>query len=96
MCIPSRYTKGRTNTADAIRYARETSFTPQNGMRSNAVHIAIIVTDGKIMYCNNDLFSPQTRMHKFIDCKHYPCHKVINHQTGKSTSTCFKQIKYNL
>ena len=52
MCIASRYTKGRTNTADAIRYARETSFTPQNGMRSNAVHIAIIVTDGKIMTIN--------------------------------------------
>ena len=52
MCIASRYTKGRTNTADAIRYARETSFTPQNGMRSNAVHIAIIVTDGKMMTIN--------------------------------------------
>ena len=52
MCIASRYTKGRTNTADAIRYARETSFTPQNGMRSNAVHIAIIVTDGKKMIFN--------------------------------------------
>ena len=52
MRIASRYTKGRTNTADAIRYARETSFTPQNGMRSNAVQIATIVTDGKMITIN--------------------------------------------
>ena len=52
LLIVSRYTKGGTNTADAIRYAREMSFTPQNGMRSDAVHIAIIVTDGNIMTIN--------------------------------------------
>ena len=49
LLISSRYTKGGTNTADAIKYARETAFSPQNGMRSNAAHIAIIVTDGKII-----------------------------------------------
>ena len=49
ICIAFRYTKGETNTADAIRYARETAFTPQNGMRPIAAHIAIIVTDGKNM-----------------------------------------------
>ena len=52
ICLSSRYTKGGTNTADAIRYARETVFTTQNGMRPNASHIAIIVTDGKIMTIN--------------------------------------------
>ena len=43
-----RYTGSATNTADAIRYARETAFLPQNGQRPNAAQIAIIVTDGKI------------------------------------------------
>ena len=49
ICIVSRYTQGGTHTADAIRYARETAFTPQNGMRPNAAHIAIIVTDGEVL-----------------------------------------------
>ena len=35
-----------------MRYARETAFTPQNGMRPFAAHIAIIVTDGKNMTIN--------------------------------------------
>ena len=50
--IASRYTQGGTNTADAIRYARDTSFTPQNGKRPHAAQIALIVTDGKHMTIN--------------------------------------------
>lgn len=44
-----RYTSGTTHTGDAIKYARQTSFSTQNGMRPNAAKIAIIVTDGKIL-----------------------------------------------
>ena len=54
-CITSRYTKGGTNTADAIRYARETAFTLQNGMRPNSARIALIVTDGKNMTIYNTI-----------------------------------------
>ncbi|KAK3591356.1 hypothetical protein CHS0354_040317 [Potamilus streckersoni] len=43
----TRYTSGTTNTADAIKYARETAFTTQNGARSNAAKIAIVITDGE-------------------------------------------------
>ena len=35
-----------TNTAEAIRYMRETMFTRRNGDRSNAPNSAIIITDG--------------------------------------------------
>ena len=35
-----------TNTAAAIRYMRNTMFTPQNGDRSSAPNVAIIITDG--------------------------------------------------
>lgn len=41
------YISGGTNTADAIKYARQTSFLAANGARSGASKIAIIVTDGK-------------------------------------------------
>ncbi|KAL3859113.1 hypothetical protein ACJMK2_009345 [Sinanodonta woodiana] len=43
----TRYSAGTTNTADAIKYARETAFTTQNGARSNAAKIAIVITDGE-------------------------------------------------
>lgn len=42
-----RYISGGTNTADALKYARETSFQNVNGARSNAAKIAIVITDGK-------------------------------------------------
>ena len=42
-----RYTSGTTHTADALKYARETAFKTQNGMRPNAAKIAIVITDGK-------------------------------------------------
>lgn len=42
-----QYISGGTNTADAIKYARETSFLSANGARSQTSKIAIIVTDGK-------------------------------------------------
>ncbi|XP_035826806.1 uncharacterized protein LOC101848762 [Aplysia californica] len=41
------YTKGGTNTDKALKYATDTSFTTANGMRPNAAHIAIVVTDGQ-------------------------------------------------
>ncbi|XP_033755763.1 cartilage matrix protein-like [Pecten maximus] len=40
------YVAGGTNTADALKYARETSFTTANGKRPNAAQIAIVITDG--------------------------------------------------
>ncbi|XP_060600216.1 uncharacterized protein LOC132753729 isoform X4 [Ruditapes philippinarum] len=43
----TKYTSGTTHTGDAIKYARQTSFSVQNGMRPNAAKIAIIVTDGQ-------------------------------------------------
>ena len=42
-----RYTSGSTHTSDALKYARETAFKTQNGMRPNAAKIAIVITDGK-------------------------------------------------
>lgn len=42
-----RYISGGTNTADALKYARETSFQTVNGARGNAAKIAIVITDGK-------------------------------------------------
>ncbi|XP_061197993.1 uncharacterized protein LOC133206079 [Saccostrea echinata] len=42
-----RYISGGTNTADALKYARETSFQTANGARNNAAKIAIVITDGK-------------------------------------------------
>lgn len=41
------YISGGTNTADALKYARTTSFLPANGARGNAAKIAIVITDGK-------------------------------------------------
>ncbi|KAH3775135.1 hypothetical protein DPMN_176532, partial [Dreissena polymorpha] len=41
------YTGQTTHTDEAIKYARETSFSAANGMRGNAAKIAIIVTDGQ-------------------------------------------------
>ncbi|XP_021364449.1 uncharacterized protein LOC110457477 [Mizuhopecten yessoensis] len=41
------YITGGTNTADALKYARETSFTAANGVRPNSAKIAIVITDGK-------------------------------------------------
>ncbi|XP_052786251.1 cartilage matrix protein-like [Mya arenaria] len=43
----TQYTSGTTHTAEAIKYARETSFSTANGMRANVAKVAIIVTDGK-------------------------------------------------
>ncbi|WAR12942.1 CO6A6-like protein, partial [Mya arenaria] len=43
----TQYTSGTTHTAEAIKYARETSFSAANGMRANVAKVAIIVTDGK-------------------------------------------------
>ena len=47
-----RYTSGTTHTADALKYARETAFKTQNGMRPNAAKIAIVITDGRSDYEN--------------------------------------------
>ena len=43
-----RYTSGTTHTSDALKYARETAFKTQNGMRPNAAKIAIVITDGNV------------------------------------------------
>ena len=43
----NRYTGGNTDTAAALRFARTNLFTTTYGMRPNAAHIAIVVTDGK-------------------------------------------------
>ena len=48
------YTSGTTHTAEAIKYARETSFSSANGMRTNAAKIAIIVTDGN-KFCHRSI-----------------------------------------
>ncbi|XP_053405709.1 cartilage matrix protein-like isoform X2 [Mercenaria mercenaria] len=37
----------KTNTASAIKYMVNTMFTPRYGSRRNAVHVAVIITDGK-------------------------------------------------
>ena len=57
-----RYVSGGTNTADAIKYARQTSFTAANGMRQNAAKIAIIITDGK-----SNRYTPFNHFKYFID-----------------------------
>ena len=44
-----RYTSGTTHTADALKYATDTAFKTQNGMRPNAAKIAIVITDGKLL-----------------------------------------------
>lgn len=41
------YIAGGTNTADALKYARQTSFTTANGARAHSAKIAIVITDGK-------------------------------------------------
>ncbi|GFO24025.1 LOW QUALITY PROTEIN: collagen alpha-5(vi) chain [Plakobranchus ocellatus] len=43
----TQYTAGGTNTDTALKYATDTSFTAANGMRPNAAHIAIVITDGQ-------------------------------------------------
>lgn len=42
-----RYISGGTNTGDALKYARQTSYLAANGARNNAAKIAIVITDGK-------------------------------------------------
>lgn len=42
-----QYISGGTNTADALKYARLTSFLTANGARGAASKIAIVITDGK-------------------------------------------------
>ena len=49
LLTPCRYTGGGTNTEKALEFARTTSFQTQYGMRKNAAHIAIVVTDGKCL-----------------------------------------------
>lgn len=38
---------GTTNTADALRYMRETMFRPENGDRPEYQNVAILITDGR-------------------------------------------------
>ena len=40
------YTRGTTNTAAALRYARQTLFSTGNGNRNNARDILVVITDG--------------------------------------------------
>ena len=40
------YTRGTTNTAEALRYSRETMFTSNNGERDGVPNIMIVITDG--------------------------------------------------
>ena len=40
------YKRGTTNTAEALRYSRETMFTVANGDRSSAPNIMVVITDG--------------------------------------------------
>ncbi len=40
------YSRGTTNTAAALRYARETMFTAGNGDREGVPNIAVVLTDG--------------------------------------------------
>lgn len=41
-----RYNSGKTFTADALRYVRETMFTARNGDRPTARNVVLLVTDG--------------------------------------------------
>ena len=41
------YTRGSTNTAAALQYARNNMFTQSNGDRSNARNVAFLITDGQ-------------------------------------------------
>lgn len=40
------YLGGRTYTAEAIKYASQTSFNPVHGARNNVPHITVLVTNG--------------------------------------------------
>ena len=39
-----------TNTSGAIRYMRQTMFTPENGARNNVPWLGIVITDGISTY----------------------------------------------
>lgn len=41
------YTGGGTDTARALAYATDTSFTTLNGMRTTAAQVAVVITDGQ-------------------------------------------------
>ena len=45
--LPPYYTGGTTNTADAIKVARETMFTPDQGDQQGVPNILVVITDGK-------------------------------------------------
>lgn len=40
------YRRGRTHTADAIRYVTQTTYNPIHGARGNVPHVAVLVTNG--------------------------------------------------
>lgn len=47
------YISGNTYTHEALEFVRLNSFKPQNGGRSDAEHVVIVLTDGQAQYTNN-------------------------------------------
>lgn len=41
------FSKGGTNTSFGLKFVRDNSFRPQNGARTNATKIVIVITDGQ-------------------------------------------------
>lgn len=41
------FSKGGTNTSFGLKFVRDNSFKPQNGARTNATKIVIVITDGQ-------------------------------------------------
>ena len=42
-----RYSRGKTNTADALAYVRTRMLTPMAGDRSNVPNVVVVLTDGQ-------------------------------------------------
>ena len=80
---PCRYTGGGTNTEKALEFARTTSFQTQYGMRKNAAHIAIVVTDGKCLtLCMLGNFSRRGNLFKIVFQEHYQSVKQLGSKSG--------------
>ena len=57
-----QYIRGSTNTAEAIRYVLDNSFTPEAGDRDTADNVLIVITDGQSNNKSQTLFVSQ-RIH---------------------------------
>ena len=59
--MTERYEPGKTNTADAIRFARSAMFRRENGARPNAQASAQLLSFNTISPCNNINYSHGVR-----------------------------------